>query len=27
MDLQDQLGRLSALRVTSPMSVREYEAT
>ena len=27
MDLQDQLGRLSALRVTSPMSVREYAAT
>ncbi len=27
MDLQDQLGRLSALRVTSPMSVREYETS
>jgi TolB-like protein/Flp pilus assembly protein TadD len=27
MDLQEQLGQLSALRVTSPMSVREYEAT
>ena len=27
MDLQDQLGRLSALRVISPMSVREYATT
>jgi TolB-like protein/Tfp pilus assembly protein PilF len=27
MDLQQQLGQLSALRVTSPMSVREYRTT
>ncbi|MEN8145803.1 MAG: hypothetical protein ABFS14_12740, partial [Gemmatimonadota bacterium] len=27
MDLQDQLGRLADLRVTSPMSVREYESS